>query len=342
MPFKACTSGGICVPYSPEEQFQDVAQPVGAIEGMRKSGNLGADVKTVQRLLNQISPEEGGQKGLGKDGAGLAVDGICGSLTRGGIKTFQARQFPGKTPDIIVDPHQRTINRLNQLAMPEVDLFLQAKGRAALPAAALYVTKAIRHLDLARTHYTMPGRFSSFESQAKLVEWHFHLDRSNDRLRDLGTIRGVMQLMLSAVGYIPKGPGQKEAFGFIDTMGKDTVESMPFAYTFGGGYLYLTGQTRKVQGEDVPQRVDQIYLTRRLLDLNERALIYVIMHELAHFVGGQSGDIDHIDDRAYFHRQRARYDKLSPYEAATNADTFAQYIWEVNTRQHFLPAENGI
>lgn len=102
--------GSSCVPFAPEDLFQDVNAPVGAIEGARPSGNQSADVKTVQNLLNQIAPSEGGQQ----DGSGgLAVDGICGPLTRDAIVTFQKRQFAAFKPDGIVDPTARTINRLN-------------------------------------------------------------------------------------------------------------------------------------------------------------------------------------------------------------------------------------
>ena len=81
-----------------------------------------------------------------------------------------------------------------------------------------------------------------------------------------------------------------------------------------------------------------VYVTRLLLDLtDEPSQSYVILHELAHFVGGQWHDIDHIDDRAYYHRNKQRYDRLSPYEAMTNADSYSQYAWEVNTGQHFYP-----
>jgi hypothetical protein len=58
---------------------------------------------------------------------------------------------------------------------------------------------------------------------------------------------------------------------------------------------------------------------------------------MSHYVGGRSGEIDFIDDRAYYHRQRVKYERLSPYEAMTNADSFAQFVWQANVHAHFLP-----
>jgi hypothetical protein len=61
--------------------------------------NVAGDVRTVQDLLNRAA------------GAGLEVDGVCGSLTTGAISDFQ-KGFTGR-PDGRVDPDGLTLRKLN-------------------------------------------------------------------------------------------------------------------------------------------------------------------------------------------------------------------------------------
>jgi hypothetical protein len=328
--------GSSCVPFAPEDLFQDVNAPVGAIEGARPSGNQSADVKTVQNLLNQIAPSEGGQQ----DGSGgLAVDGICGPLTRDAIVTFQKRQFAAFKPDGIVDPTARTINRLNVLAFPEVDDILLAKGRAAVATAAHFISVTIARMQFVELAIRNPlGRGALFNNKnhLDLYNFHFHLNRSTDQLRDLNRVRDTYQLMLTVAGHVPSGPNQEPAFGFVDVVPPNTTRAdLPFAFTTPGGFLFFQGVSGEREG--ALERGDMIYLTRALLDLQEIAVVYALIHELAHFVGGRRDTKDHIRDRATVPRQRLKYTQLNALEAATNADSYSQYAFEVNTGQRMDP-----
>lgn len=73
--------------------------------------NLPADVKTIQQLLNKVPESWGGPK------VKLKEDGIIGPLTKAAILRFQQVQLTGMiVPDGRVDPHKRTIGRLNHIA----------------------------------------------------------------------------------------------------------------------------------------------------------------------------------------------------------------------------------
>jgi hypothetical protein len=329
-----------CLPFTPADLFQDVTASVGAIEGRRPGGNRSADVKTVQSLLNHIAPSLGGQEGLGKLRTGLVVDGICGPLTREAINTFQKEQFKDVRPDGIVDPTAKTINRLNVLAFPQVDHILLAKGRAAVATAARFIVMTLARMQFVEMHIRNSlGSSALFNNKrhADLYNVHFHLDRSTDALRDLNRVATVYKLMLTVAGHVPAGPSQKPAFGFIDFQpSTSTRKELPFSYTTPGGYLYPEAEAQR---EGSLERGDMIYLTRRLLDLKDVGIVYAIIHELAHFCGGRRGDIDHIAERATAHRQKLMYEKLNAYEASCNADSYAQYAFEVNMGQRMDPKQ---
>ncbi|QCI68138.1 hypothetical protein [Phreatobacter stygius] len=334
----AYCAAGTCTDVVSVDAYRDISAPVGALEnrGASLRGNLKPDVLIVQQLLNKIAMAEGGPTSAGSSGR-LQEDGLCGPRTRLAIQKFQEKQFPGKRPDTIVDKAQRTIYRLNQLAAPEVDDFLKAKAVASLGIVASYLVRTLARIDLVRLSWMTPNaQFNNTKEEARL-NFHFHLDRSSDKRRDLDMIRRTYQTMLAASGYVPKGPNQKSAFGFLDTRPKEALGEVQYAWAYAGGFLYLQGVDGHSALHETNLRADQIYLSRSLLNAHEGAIIYAITHELAHFCGGVHGDIDYIEDRAYFHKDRKKCEKLDAYQAMTNADSYGQYNWEVNRNTHYQP-----
>jgi hypothetical protein len=74
------------------------------------SVNRPADVRTIQEMLNKALPGWGGPTPK------LALDGICGRLTKAAIRRFQQVQLSTYfTPDGRVDPRQKTLLRLNHI-----------------------------------------------------------------------------------------------------------------------------------------------------------------------------------------------------------------------------------
>lgn len=70
--------------------------------------NRSYDVLTVQDLLNQVPPSEGGPA------VKLKLDGICGPKTKKAIQSFQLHHFGWSGTDGRVDPKQSTMNKLNE------------------------------------------------------------------------------------------------------------------------------------------------------------------------------------------------------------------------------------
>lgn len=69
--------------------------------------NRSTDTITIQQLLNNVSPYDGGPS------PPLVVDGICGPKTKAAIQNFQLKQFGWSGADGRVDPGQQTLERLN-------------------------------------------------------------------------------------------------------------------------------------------------------------------------------------------------------------------------------------
>jgi hypothetical protein len=85
-----------------------MAQTITAAVGRMGALNRPDDVKTVQKLLNQVPATSGGPKPL------LDPDGICGPKTIAAIQTFQVRHFGWPGADGRVDPNGPTLAKLNQ------------------------------------------------------------------------------------------------------------------------------------------------------------------------------------------------------------------------------------
>jgi peptidoglycan hydrolase-like protein with peptidoglycan-binding domain len=311
--------------------YVNIKQPVGVIEGHRQSGNRPDDVRAIQGLLNRIKPVDGGPA------SPLAVDGICGPLTRGAIKLFQRTQFPDVLPDTIVDPNYPTHYRLNTIVNPLGDGALIPAAKEAMAELATYIAKTIRTLDLIRDAWShaLPSPIFSREREIKVLNSHFHLDRSTNRLRDLALIRTVYRDMQVVCAHIPSGPNQRPAYGIFNVMPHDIKGQYPYAWTFAGGWRFNQGKAYKEKDRNINQDMDMIYLTQAILSGNPGNFKYVVCHELAHYVGGGDNDIDLVDDHAYFHKNPEKYKSLNTYDAITNADCYSQYNWEVNTGSRF-------
>lgn len=86
---------------------RSIEKPVGDGQKARNQYN---DVVTIQQLLNDIAPANGGAN------PPLKVDGICGPKTKGAIQKFQLQHFGWKLADARVDPGGATLAKMNAMA----------------------------------------------------------------------------------------------------------------------------------------------------------------------------------------------------------------------------------
>jgi hypothetical protein len=85
-----------------------------------------------------------------------------------------------------------------------------------------------------------------------------------------------------------------------------------------------------LQSDDGHTFDGQIYFTPEYLKLRPRQQVYIVVHELAHYVDPpaslwQSGPTKGITDIVYDGDDQAAYDKLPPEKAMHNADTYAMF-----------------
>jgi hypothetical protein len=85
-----------------------------------------------------------------------------------------------------------------------------------------------------------------------------------------------------------------------------------------------------LKSDDGPTFDGKIYFSPKYLKLGPRKQVYIVVHELAHYVDEpasdfQSGPVQGITDIAYEAYDQAAYDKLTPEQAMHNADTYAMF-----------------
>jgi len=226
---------------------------------------------------------------------------------------------------------------LNSFGTPGVDAVLVAKATAGLTTVRAYLAKTIMVLESIRMGLSLPSSLFQNKTAIAVLNEHFHLDRSTNQLRDLDLILRTYRDMFTVTAHIPRGPNQKTAFGFIAASPTRVRGSTDYAFAYGGGWKHLQGYSGYSSKFVNDIRADLVYVTQSLLGAKKEIFTYVMIHELAHYVGGKSGDIDYIKDRVYFHHNRKQYDSLKTYEAYTNADCYSQYAWQVNRNEHFTP-----
>lgn len=308
----------------PATPYLELTSAVGA-EAPRVR-NRAEDVRKVQLLLNKISFAAGGPA------LPLATDGICGKLTRAAIARFQKVAMGAAFPDGIVDPERRTLYKLNELGAPQsvTDESLRALYRSHIAAAGAMILSGLRVVQFAMAQAGLPNPITADGKGARLLGYHFKLEKASDPAAHLSGIDRVLRDMHAITAYQPHGPNQKPGFGFLESGTDPDMKQTAYAFAYSNG-AHKSGRMNR-NG----MRVDLLYLTRRILALRDPAISFAIVHELAHFVGNAALH-QQIGDPAYLHSQQARYETLSPDQAVLNADCYAQFCHEAQFGTPFRP-----
>jgi hypothetical protein len=293
--------------------------------------NLEGDTRAVQAALNRFLPIDGGPAPL------LKVDGICGPLTKAEIVHFQEKwdlkPKNSDTVDGIVDPAGPTIDRLRagpgrvpsgptefSERIPDV--------RQVVTAANAAIEAAIFHLQFGNRSGLLPSVNQLGQIAAARAERNFHISQSKTAISSLGTVQRIYFAMLTAIGHVPRG-----IILAVDEPPEVAVGA--FMFSVAGGYS-IQDPTALIDGTNLA--VGSIYVCPKARALSKEAFAYVMIHELAHFVGPKSpekpGEADiGIHDFGYFHR--GTIGRLSSDQATHNADSFAQFAFDAIGKPNF-------
>jgi peptidoglycan hydrolase-like protein with peptidoglycan-binding domain len=278
--------------------------------GTRPAPNLRDDVETIQTALNRFRPDQGGPI------EALKVDGICGPHTLVAIRRFQTAYLGWS--DGRVDPGKQTIHYLNLEPASLPDLAEEAMRHIARVTGILTATRAA----LLLLSFEANGLSGFHEFSSPLwtkINRHFHLDKAANPAASIQYIDSIYLRMQTAIGHIPQG---------VTLFADDPLNKPYYAYSASGGYEVEVRQMNMQGG--VP--AGSIYLCSKLYTLDDEAIPYVMIHELAHFVGPRYDNPNAITDVGGYQGLGARYDHITPRQALNTADCYSQFAFEAINR----------
>lgn len=258
-----------------------------------RSTNLATDVTEIQKALNRITPGYGGPV------TPLVPDGVCGSKTVKAIQDFQLHHFDWKGADGIINPNGETLAKINQIL---------SKPQAAPPqiyppdapevsdafelTLKIYVAEARRWVSEARMELTALEPFIN-SLNAGSENYHrlnnvFAVEQSPNRHAVLRKILQVYDDMERAFQrYDGSGKGVFELYRGAAT--GTTNGGAVIAFTTAAGFYYMIGSETYLN-DFGKCRNDKIYMMPSGMVLwanrDTTFLTSVLIHEMAHFVGG--------------------------------------------------------
>jgi hypothetical protein len=315
-----------------------ISAPVGAPP---RAANVPQDVKTIQVALNRFPPIQGGPA------EPLMVDGLMGHRTRGAIKHFQEKWaiFPPdqaalpserQRVDEVVDRAGPTIQRLRAGLPSDVDL--PAEFARHIPRVREIVGMALGALTAAGSALGMPsGGLAGGYGQQSLakVERYFKVSSTPAPAERVRQLQSTFQSMLTAIGHVPQGV----------VLAQDEPPAAAYgayAITASGGYHRRLLDGPAVPGADPRVRPDGSLLTAIMLCPKMRLLqgemfAYVMVHELAHYVGPPTRP-DAIVDHGYYRAGAAAFARLGAEQQLRNADSYAQFAFAAIGKPDFIAA----
>jgi hypothetical protein len=299
-----------------------LSAPVGDAPASR-CPNRPADVRAVQEALNHFPPAVGGPA------RPLAVDGVCGTLTRRAIGAFQRRWgIIGAERDGVIDVDGPTIARLREGPPAPAGRADDARLRAVRPRLVEVVASARAVLSIAQGRYKRVTDHGDLANLARIdgavakVERHFHAGRTRDPAARLARIDAVYQAMQATLGLAAAGV-------IADAAPVDGDGALAVAWD--GGF-HTAGHGIPAGGHGGHMATIRVLPAARALGPDP--LAYALVHALAHHVGPTSAP---IVDVAYAHVAPDAYAALGPAGALRNADSYAQFAFDAAGRPGFDP-----
>jgi hypothetical protein len=292
--------------------------------------NLAADVRTVQELLNNVPPEQGGPAPK------LAVDGLVGPLTNGAIAKFQRKQLGFS--DGRVDPGGPTLKRLNQFRKVSAAGLTVGAGANALRDAVRMATAQAAWPDVitacrrgeqtatAAADFKMlgPGALTANPEAFQFIDRHFKFGNQDDA-------RTIAELRFIAVTFrrmktIAEGRRSTTgALGFgtsILEIDPKPEETLKLRRGVNKVSAYVPIESVEHTDGTTPLRV---YLCEGLDGRPQDYYVRLLTHELAHFVDDEHESTVITDHGNAFDGAVMR---LSHDKRMHNAENYALFAFE--------------
>jgi len=328
-PAIAMGTDGTCRLVQPPAPGASAEVAISAAVG-EKAANRFEDVRTVQDALNQVPTSEGGPD------PALKVDGLCWSKTTAAIRKFQKQACGFKWPDGVIAPGKRTHQRLAEFFVP-ANPYALPMLYTQVGNAMSWVFAARHAVGEARRHLTQG--FAASPRGYLLTDKYFHLGKLPDLPARLAAVDRIDRIFLDMQICIGHGsPLTSPGSGYFQ---EDPKENRHLAYTYNGGF------SRRSQGGGPPlskpeytgpvNRQDTILICSRNVGSKSLEVVtYIIVHELAHFVGPDLHDVNRIDDHSYRKLGQVFFE-IPPQVALRTADCYAQLAAEARLKREAQP-----
>lgn len=334
----ACVDWNVCrsFEYTPSAGgggTVSIQSPVG-LNGI----NRPADVLEIQKALNRVPAVQGGADPQ------LDEDGLCGPLTRGAIRTFQAKQFPQTPPDSRIDPKQRTIGRINEIlaeqpASPPPSASSAGATRSSLVAAPAAPVPDAEKPEIKKAFATIPECLTLVRSAihrldavrflgmgSEVANWNFKVDKAADPGAHIDRIIGIYRKMEQVLFFAGR-PGTPFRLFQWSPRHPDPKQSGVPAYTSLGGM-----EMGLAEKDEFNEYKNAVYITPEFA--NKVFAASIIIHELAHYCGGSNRKLDSIEHRAsplpapqgtVLEDGFRNYARMTPDDAFRNAQSYQAF-----------------
>ncbi|QEF97078.1 Putative peptidoglycan binding domain protein [Stieleria maiorica] len=270
------------------------------------------DVRTIQRLLNLIDPQDGGPV------VALEEDGWIGPKTNKAILDFQ--RFQGTGSDGRVDPHGPTLKRMNEIPkhrMKAQNATLLARVAAAMPDLNQMSLKARRTIEGAIDYVRLGDGLFTSKRDYELADLYFDFSKlsSTQTLRKLDTIRTTLRRAYAALQVPPIPLTGSNPVGIsiftIDPLGKNH-------------FAYVPRTEAKTKDRGPGSDPAYIYLCQKMGKPKMDKFTHILMHELFHFIDDET--FLYIRDHCY----RDRIFSIPHEKRMRNADNYAVFTSHVH------------
>ena len=283
-----------------------------------RARNRPDDVKTIQDALNRVTVKgvAGGAMPF------LAVDGLCGPKTNAAVVTFQKAQVG--IADGLVEPNKKTVAKLNEILDPVSDADLRIKVAAAVPIVGQALTAALFNL---RAVISGAADAAVQTTAADRLNRHFRINSLSPSEQSVARVTLFSTYTRFSTAMMTPKLFNLETSDEFDLDKRNPLKALS----------HRRGFFQPDEADETGRRFDHIHLGLGFFapSVTPDFASFIILHELAHFVG-RADDAD-IEDfgRGWFDDTFVK--PLPAGKRLANADCYAGFAHECRVQNPTKP-----